>query len=1188
MLNHWLCIVGALVLTGVLTSPLKEQKRETLVEQVRELIDYLKERQPDDELAKIDHLEKGRRLFKNYFGEGKRTKTENEDEDTQGENDENDKAKKHSDMIDDENVDPDDEKLMVLLEGMAVEKNGKISKVKGLHPELTAVAKGTKMDKHPLTPEQSNFEGIPKEQVERKKRSFWRAAWKWPKNIVPFNIDNNTIERERSFEVINKAAEIFNNRTCLKWLPYTPELAEKVGHNHYVEFRDSSGCWSYVGYITRSPQVIGMSEPGCMSVGISIHEMLHAIGLMHEQSRSDRDEYIRMIEENLKENINDGNMAKFSTFDYNAYDYESIMQYSLWAFSKTGGQSMEFLDRDLEFLAGTGAGEGLDFYDVKDITVNYKCAEHCVNPPKCTNGGFVNHDCVCYCPRGYKGETCEKVITDEGCGGMIDVPLGKDVYVTSPGYPVSYPIGRVCRWGVKAPDGWYIRMTVEELHLADNNLDRCYHWIEIQYNLPGQTGIKRCGDMIGDVWTGSKDSPNFMTITFDSKFVQDRTPEKGFRLKFNAVGRGCKNSPCVYGTCRESELDCEFTCSCFPGFTGKLCDQLSGDNSLECSFETRQCFLENTSEGDDFDWALNSGPSSSQGTGPDKAYKGNNYIFTEASAPRVKGDKAWLVSRPAFPEAERCLSFRYYMFGHTVDTLNVYISGTNKSKTVAWTKSGNQGSLWKYAQFTIEKMENLKIIFEAIRGGDWSSDIALDDIVLSNSACSEVKAEVECLTSSRGGEYKGRVNVTRTGRKCQAWSEQTPHKHTGLKALVNDSNYCRNLYPKSNDYHPWCYTTDPNRRWEFCDIPACEYDECTRSKVGYEYSGRVSRTRSGKRCQRWDSQSPHKHSYGGLMAHENYCRNHKGKEQRPWCYTEDNSTRWEYCDIPQCNDKARECSLLDQGFDYFGSINTTASGRTCQRWDKKSPHSHSIALYSAQENFCRNLDGERKPWCYTTDPNKRWEFCDIPPCDAQPCHSSPCLNGGTCRNDGESFSCTCFLGYEGNRCENEVLVKKENCKRSKLGWEYQSTQSLTVSNRTCQRWNESSPHSHRFTVSLAGQENYCRNPDREPGGPWCYTSDPAKRWEYCDIPMCETPPSECLTSYRGADYFGTSTRTQGGLTCMRWDSQSPHSHKYGNLKDQENYCRNPFGSEPKGPWCYTIDPNKRWDYCSIPMCGGKV
>lgn len=44
--------------------------------------------------------------------------------------------------------------------------------------------------------------------------------------------------------------------------------------------------------------------------------------------------------------------------------------------------------------------------------------------------------------------------------------------------------------------------------------------------------------MIGDQWTGSKDSPNFMTLTFNSQFVQDRVPEKGFRLQFNAVGRG--------------------------------------------------------------------------------------------------------------------------------------------------------------------------------------------------------------------------------------------------------------------------------------------------------------------------------------------------------------------------------------------------------------------------------------------------------------------------------------------------------------------------------------------------------------------------------------------------------------------------------------------------------------------------
>lgn len=43
-------------------------------------------------------------------------------------------------------------------------------------------------------------------------------------------------------------------------------------------------------------------------------------------------------------------------------------------FSINGRQTIKFLDKDLEFLAGTGAGEGMDFYDIKDVIVNYECA----------------------------------------------------------------------------------------------------------------------------------------------------------------------------------------------------------------------------------------------------------------------------------------------------------------------------------------------------------------------------------------------------------------------------------------------------------------------------------------------------------------------------------------------------------------------------------------------------------------------------------------------------------------------------------------------------------------------------------------------------------------------------------------------------------------------------------------------
>ena len=33
-----------------------------------------------------------------------------------------------------------------------------------------------------------------------------------------------------------------------------------------------------------------------------------------------------------------------------------------------------------------------------------------------------------------------------------------------------------------------------------------------------------------------------------------------------------------------------------------------------------------------------------------------------------------------------------------------------------------------------------------------------------------------------------------------------------------------------------------------------------------------------------------------------------------------------------------------------------------------------------ESNYCRNPDGEAQPWCYTVDPNSRWEFCSIPLC----------------------------------------------------------------------------------------------------------------------------------------------------------------------------------------------------------------
>lgn len=67
-----------------------------------------------------------------------------------------------------------------------------------------------------------------------------------------------------------------------------------------------------------------------------------------------------------------------------------------------------------------------------------------------------------------------------------------------------------------------------------------------------------------------------------------------------------------------------------------------------------------------------------------------------------------------------------------------------------------------------------------------------------------------------------------------------------------------------------------------------------------------------------------------------------------------------------------------KGEQYWGTVNVTVNGKTCQRWDTTSPHSHSFL--TLEENFCRNPDQTSRPWCYTLDPSVRWELCDIPVC----------------------------------------------------------------------------------------------------------------------------------------------------------------------------------------------------------------
>jgi len=116
---------------------------------------------------------------------------------------------------------------------------------------------------------------------------------------------------------------------------------------------------------------------------------------------------------------------------------------------------------------------------------------------------------------------------------------------------------------------------------------------------------------------------------------------------------------------------------------------------------------------------------------------------------------------------------------------------------------------------------------------------------------------------------------------------------------------------------------------------------------------------------------------GGHLARScDYCPQEQGKK---WCNGQ--------CEMKdgQCAPKDGHCSgdetlKGEGGKDYRGCQTKTRSGRTCQAWWKQTPHAHpqrsNHPNAGLDSNFCRNPDGEPNIWCYTTDANKRWEYCD--------------------------------------------------------------------------------------------------------------------------------------------------------------------------------------------------------------------
>ncbi|MEE6499024.1 hypothetical protein FKM82_003291 [Ascaphus truei] len=212
---------------------------------------------------------------------------------------------------------------------------------------------------------------------------------------VPYTLSFIYDDREKAR--ISTALEELMTLSCIEFVDHTTE-------KDYLKIHSGKGCWSHIGKLGGG-QIVSLARGSCLSHGIIQHEVLHSLGFIHEQNRSDRDQYVDI----MYQYITAGDIDNFNKTDSDnlglPYDYSSVMHYGRYYASHTSGQATIIPKPDAS--VSIGQRYGVSSLDVSKLNKLYNC------------------------------NLCRSVLT--GTSGIL----------TSGNYPSAYPNDSSCVWLIR-------------------------------------------------------------------------------------------------------------------------------------------------------------------------------------------------------------------------------------------------------------------------------------------------------------------------------------------------------------------------------------------------------------------------------------------------------------------------------------------------------------------------------------------------------------------------------------------------------------------------------------------------------------------------------------------------------------------------------------------------------------------